>query len=74
MAKQQASKTNKYLKYSGIGFTLFALLAIAVYAGQYLDDRLQLSQPWFTVLFLLLAFAGWVFKLMRDLEADSIDN
>lgn len=65
---------NKYLKYSGIGFTLFGLLAIAVYGGQRLDAFLELSQPWFTIVFLLVGFGGWVAKLMRDLDSDAKDD
>ena len=71
MPGSQRKNVNKYLKYSGIGFTLFGLLAIAVFAGQKLDEYLALDQPWFTILFLLLGFAGWVAKLMRDLAQDA---
>jgi F0F1-type ATP synthase assembly protein I len=73
MPKSSSTNSNKYLKYSGIGFTLFALLGIAVYAGQKLDAYLELEQPWFTILFLLLGFGGWVAKLMKDLEMDAKD-
>lgn len=73
MSNTSSNNANKYLKYSGIGFTLFALLAIAVYGGQKLDAYLGLDQPWFTILFLLLGFGGWVAKLMKDLETDAKD-
>ena len=65
------TSVNKYLKYSGIAFQLFFLLAIAVLAGQYLDERLGNETPWFLLLFIVLGFSGWMYKLVRDLDRDT---
>lgn len=64
-------EVNKYLKYSGIAFQLFFLMLISVFAGRHLDQRFELEQPWFLLSFLVLSFAGWMYKLVRDLDRDS---
>jgi F0F1-type ATP synthase assembly protein I len=65
------TSVNKYLKYSGIAFQLFFLLGLAVLAGQYLDKKIENETPWFLLLFIILAFAGWMYKLVKDLDRDS---
>lgn len=68
---KHTKQVNKYLKYSGIAFQLFFLLLIAVFAGQYLDERLGNETPWFLLLFIILAFGAWMYKLIKDLEQDA---
>lgn len=61
----------RYMKYSGIGFNLAALLLLAVYGGQYLDEKYKLDKPWFTIILMLIALGAWFTKLLRDLNDDS---
>jgi hypothetical protein len=46
---------------------LFALLAIAAWLGQKLDKATGISQPYFTIAFILLFTTGFFYKLVKDL-------
>ncbi len=65
MAKPPPS--NQYLKYSGMVFQLFILLGIGAWLGQYLDKKLKTTDPYFTILLILLFMAGFFYKLVKDL-------
>lgn len=62
------SQSNQYLKYSGMALQLFALLGIAAWLGQKLDKSLNTSDPYFTILFILLFTGGFFYKLVKDLN------
>ena len=68
MTKIKPSDSTKYLKYTGLAFQLFFTLALFVWLGQYLDKKLDLSNPWFTIVLILVGFFGWVAKLLKDLK------
>lgn len=61
------SQSNQYLKYSGMVIQLFVLLGIGAWAGQYLDEKLNTPDPYFTILLILLFMAGFFYKLVKDL-------
>ncbi len=61
------SKTNQYLKYSGLAFQMFVLLLIAVYAGQWLDNKFDFQRPYLTALLLIFALLSYFIKLYYDL-------
>ena len=61
------SQSNQYLKYSGMVFQLFVLLGAGAWLGQYLDEKLKTSDPYFTILFILLFTAAFFYKLVKDL-------
>jgi len=62
------SQSNQYLKYSGMAFQLFILLAIGALGGQKLDQVLNTSQPYFTIALILLFTTGFFYKLVKDLN------
>lgn len=62
------AQPNQYLKYSGMVFQLFVLLAIGAWLGQYLDEKLNTPDPYFTILLILLFTAGFFYKLVKDLS------
>ncbi|MDX1685386.1 MAG: AtpZ/AtpI family protein [Saprospiraceae bacterium] len=57
------------MKYSGMAFELAAYLIVAVLIGGWLDDLLELEDPWMTILLLFLFLAGWFIRLYRDVSA-----
>lgn len=61
------SQSNQYLKYSGMAFQLFILLAIAAWIGQKLDKALHLSSPYITIVLILLFTTAFFYKLVKDL-------
>ncbi len=62
------AQPNQYLKYSGMVLQLFVLLAIGAWLGQYIDEKLNTPDPYFTILLILLFTAGFFYKLVKDLS------
>lgn len=61
-------QVNQYLKYSGMAFTLFILLGIAAWLGQWLDKKMATPQPYFTIILILLFMGGFFYRLVKDLS------
>lgn len=58
---------NSGLKFAGIGFELAGLIAGASVLGQFLDEKYQ-QKGIFTVILILLAFVGWIIRLLKLLK------
>lgn len=56
-----------YLKYSGMAIQLFVLIGVAAWGGQQLDKALGTSDPYFTIVLILLFTTGFFYKLVKDL-------
>jgi len=56
------------LKYTSLGLQLLVTLGALGWVGYQIDRRLGLSFPVFLLSFLLLAFAGMLFKIYRSLN------
>lgn len=59
-----------YLKYTGIGFELCAIIGLGVWAGYALDGYFQTEQPWFTIIASFVATILAMFFLYRRLPKD----
>jgi len=46
---------------------MIAIILAGVFAGRKLDDWLQPSKPWFTMLFSFLAVLAAMYSIIRDL-------
>lgn len=60
-------KVDAYLKYTGLAFQMAAVIAISIFAGQWLDERVSVEVPIFTIGLTLLLFGGYMYKLVREL-------
>ena len=71
MVSQPDNKPKKklpsVLKYSGLAFHMAFIVGIGIFLGQVVDRRLEMAKPYFTVLFVLIFFSGFVYKLYIDL-------
>ena len=65
---QNPRQVNQYLKYSGMALQLFVLLAAGAWLGQLLDKKLGTSQPYFTILLILLFGGVFFYRLIKDLN------
>ena len=72
MATENEPKNDKgktevkaYLKYSGMAFQMIVVLLIAAYAGQWLDDYFKSSQPWFTLVLLLIGVTASMYIIIK---------
>lgn len=68
-ADQGPKKISQYLKYSGIAFQLAALMAVGIFGGQWLDQKLGLQMPICTMILVLLFFGVYMYKLYLDLTS-----
>jgi len=62
------STSNSFLKYSGLAIQMFVLLAVGAWLGQRIDKWLHTSQPWFTILFVLLFMGAFFYRLVIELN------
>ncbi len=59
-------KSNLLLQYAGIATQLVAGLAIGVFAGMWLDKKINHDKPLLTWLIPLLILVGMLVKVVRD--------
>jgi putative Ca2+/H+ antiporter (TMEM165/GDT1 family) len=56
---EQSNSSNKFLKYSGAGLQMLVTIAAGVFLGRWLDEKMMMKTPWFTVgCSLFFIFAG----------------
>jgi putative Ca2+/H+ antiporter (TMEM165/GDT1 family) len=56
---EQNNSSNKFLKYSGAGLQMLVTIAAGVFLGRWLDEKMMMKTPWFTVgCSLFFIFAG----------------
>ncbi|MFN0274631.1 MAG: AtpZ/AtpI family protein [Chitinophagales bacterium] len=56
---------DSFLKYSNIGFQLFAAIFLGVWGGMKIDDWLD-TKPWFTVTLSLLGISAGMYSVLKD--------
>ncbi len=66
--KKKSPSSNKFMKFSGIAFQLAFLLFLAIWAGGKVDVMMENKTAYMTALFVVLAFGGFMYNLVRDLE------
>ena len=64
------NRNNAYLKYSGLAFQLAAIIFLGLYGGRWIDGKLHMDKPIFTMLLVIIFFALFLFKLYGDLKKD----
>jgi len=62
---------NPFLKYSSLAIQMVAMIALAAWAGSEADAALGLNFPVFLLLFVLLSFAGMIYRLYTGIGRDS---
>lgn len=65
--KKVRENSKSYLKYSSMAFQLLGIVAISFFAGKYLDGKLGFEQPILAVLFILISFTTYMYKLYKEL-------
>ena len=63
--EDKQGQTKQYLKYSGLAFQMIAVLLLALWAGQALDEKMEMKNPIFTVVLLLLGLFGSLYLVIR---------
>ncbi|KAA5545671.1 AtpZ/AtpI family protein [Adhaeribacter rhizoryzae] len=55
-----------YLKYSGLGFQMIAVLVLAAWGGMALDDRMGNKNPWWTIGLMLLGVTASMYMIIKS--------
>ncbi|NOT38424.1 MAG: AtpZ/AtpI family protein [Saprospiraceae bacterium] len=63
---KKSGEVNAYLKYAGLAFQIFGILAVGAFLGQWIDEKLNFSQPWMTILLIVFLFAGIIYKIFLE--------
>ncbi len=58
---------NSYLKYSGMGLQMAAIIALGVWGGTALDKYFQTKFPGFTLALSLLSVIGGIYWAVKDI-------
>jgi hypothetical protein len=64
---QPNKKHNSYLKYSGLGFQLAALVLLSIYLGKWIDAKLGFEKPISVLILILFFFSLFMYKLYLEL-------
>ena len=59
---------NSFYKYSGLGVQMLVTIGLATFSGIWLDKKIGLKFPVFTLTFLMGSFAGSLYLLYRELN------
>ncbi|MEQ8360933.1 MAG: AtpZ/AtpI family protein [Cytophagales bacterium] len=59
---------NNFYKYSGLGLQMLVTIGLATFAGIWLDKKLEIKFPVFTLIFLLGSFAGSLYLIYREIN------
>jgi len=68
--KKKGSSGNTYLKYSGMAFQIFILLAGAAWLGQFLDRRFLTAKPYWTIVTVATSFTMIIIWLYYNLKKE----
>jgi ATP synthase protein I len=60
--------SSSFLKYSSLGLQMLFTIGFAGVFGYWIDYELSLKFPAFLLGFILIAFAGTIYKLYRELD------
>ena len=59
-------KVNKYVKFSSLGIQMGLIIYLFTWGGMVLDERNEMSTPWFTVAFSLSGVIGSLVLVIRE--------
>lgn len=64
--KEKKNKYNAYIKFSGIAIQMGVIICAGVFGGQWLDKKLEMQTPWFTIALSLLSVAIGLYLVIRE--------
>ena len=70
----KSKPANKYLKYSGLAIQMFVTIGVMAFVGFKLDEWLELKFPIFLMLLTFSSFGGTMYRLVKSLEKDNLNE
>jgi hypothetical protein len=65
---EEEKSPNNFLKYSNLGMQLLLVIGVSSWLGLKIDEYLGIKFHVFLLTFMLLSFAGMMYKLYRSLN------
>jgi F0F1-type ATP synthase assembly protein I len=65
-SEKKKQQFDNFIRYSNMGFQMFAVIALAVFAGFKIDQNLANRIPVFTVIFSILGVGGAIYHAIKD--------
>lgn len=66
-----SNRLQAVMKYSGLAFQMLAIIGGSAWLGYWLDGKFN-TQPWLTIVLLLLGVFVAVFQVIRSLTKESL--
>lgn len=64
--QNRQNQVKPYLKYSGLAFQMIGILVVAAWGGMKLDEKMGNKNPWYTIIFMLVAVMASMFMVIRS--------
>jgi F0F1-type ATP synthase assembly protein I len=64
-SKRPSEKSNALLRFSDLGFRMAIMIALGAYIGHWLDARMALSQPIFSIVLSLTAIGASMYMVIK---------
>jgi len=74
MAKNNEPRKSDYLRYSSLGFQMAITIGLGAWAGNYLDEKYQTDQPYYSIVLILLAIAIALYQVIKEVMQLSKDD
>jgi len=68
LQEQNNKGYTSYLKFTGMGFAMIAIILAGSFLGQYLDKLWAMEQPWMTIVLSLLSVAMSIYYFISQLN------
>ena len=65
-AEEIETAASSYGRYGALGIQMVVVIVVFLFAGRWLDARLALKTPWFTVLGVFFGIAGAIWLLFKE--------
>lgn len=69
--KKKSGISNPALKYSGLAMSMAITVAIGLFLGQWIDEKLGLKDPIFTLLLIVLFLGIFMIYLVKSVSQDN---
>jgi len=66
MAKPQQSNNRLLYRYAGLGMQILVGLALAIFAGKKIDEKLSFKTPLLVWILPLLVIVAMIYKVIKD--------
>ncbi|MDR6563419.1 MULTISPECIES: AtpZ/AtpI family protein [Arcicella] len=70
MKDDSQNNNNKYMRYMGAGMQMLVTIATGVFLGRWLDEKMMMKTPWFTIGCSLFFIFGGMYLFIKGLPKE----